>query len=64
MSDQPENTAAKAENIAEEIITPAAPRSMSARLRAYFLTGIFVTAPVAITLYLAYLFFTDVFHSH
>ena len=42
------------------IVAPAQPRSFSARLRAYFLTGIFVTAPVTITLYLAYIFFSAV----
>jgi uncharacterized membrane protein len=31
---------------------------MGAKLRRYFLTGIFVTAPISITLYIAYVFFS------
>lgn len=42
------------------IVAPAQPRSLTARLRAYFLTGVFVTAPVTITLYLAYVFFSAI----
>lgn len=46
------------ENPTEKIIMPAKEKSMGDRLRGYFLTGIFVTAPIGITLYIAYAFFT------
>ncbi len=35
-------------------------RSLGARFRGYFLAGILVTAPISITLYLTYMFFTAV----
>src|ERR1700760_2143099 len=39
-------------------VTPAAPRGFTARLRNYFLTGLIVAGPVAITLYLTWWFVT------
>src|ERR1700743_2325650 len=39
-------------------LPPAAPRGFTARLRNYFLTGLIVAGPVAITLYLAWWFVT------
>ncbi len=39
---------------------PAKKMTLSARLRAYFLAGILVTAPISITLYLAWLFISFV----
>lgn len=47
---------------AEEHATIIAPANRTAgdRLRGYFLTGIFVTAPVTITLYIAYAVFTAI----
>ena len=44
--------------IDEPIIAPAPQKTAGSRLRTYFLTGIFVTAPIGITLYIAYLFFS------
>ncbi len=44
----------------EDIISPAPQRGLGARIRTYFLTGIFVTAPVTITLYIAYVFFSAI----
>ncbi len=41
-----------------DIIAPAKKKTMGERLRGYFLTGVFVTAPIVITLYIAYAFFT------
>ncbi|MEM1019363.1 MAG: hypothetical protein AAGJ09_02605, partial [Pseudomonadota bacterium] len=35
-------------------------RSLSARLRTYFLTGIVVAAPISITIYLTWLFVVSV----
>lgn len=60
MTDTTPNTPETPHHEDPVIVAPAAPRSFSARLRAYFLTGIFVTAPVTITLYLAYIFFSAV----
>lgn len=42
----------------ENIIVPAPSRSLTARLRSNFLTGIFVTAPIVITFYIAFVFFS------
>src|SRR3984885_9319673 len=39
-------------------LPPAAPRGFTARLRNYFLTGLIVAGPVAITLYLTWWFVT------
>src|ERR1700759_4596324 len=39
-------------------VPPAAPRGFTARLRNYFLTGLVVAGPVAITLYLTWWFVT------
>lgn len=39
-----------------ETVEPPLRRSLGGRLRAYFLAGIIITAPIAITLYLAWLF--------
>lgn len=44
---------------ATPIIAPAS-RSAGDRIRGYFFTGIFVTAPVTITLYIAYAFFAAI----
>ncbi|WP_373086089.1 DUF502 domain-containing protein [Sneathiella sp.] len=40
------------------LVEPAPKASLFARLRTYFLTGIVVTAPIAITIYLIYIFVT------
>jgi uncharacterized membrane protein len=42
----------------EDIIAPQPSKTMGVKIRGYFLTGIFVTAPVTITLYIAYKFFS------
>ena len=65
MSEMPPETDQNADSAPDHgdervIVAPAQPRSFSARMRAYFLTGIFVTAPVTITLYLAYIFFSAI----
>ena len=39
---------------------PLTKRSFSGRLRGYFITGILVTAPISITIYLTYLFLTAI----
>jgi uncharacterized membrane protein len=38
------------------LVQPAQKTSLTARLRAYFLAGVLVTAPIAITVYLAWIF--------
>lgn len=42
------------------LVEPAQKAGLFARLRTYFLTGIVVTAPIAITIYLTYVFVTFV----
>lgn len=41
-----------------DIIAPAKKKTTGERIRSYFVTGVFVTAPIAITLYIAFAFFT------
>lgn len=54
----------KSENIGNEAVSDDSRQSFSsgfvARLRRYFLTGILVTAPISITIYLTYIFLTFV----
>jgi len=47
------------ENISPEILKPAThKKTLMGRVRGYFLAGIVVTAPISITIYLTYIFFT------
>jgi len=52
------NSGAQENDQAQRPLKAAAKLTLGARLRAYFLAGILVTAPVGITLYLAWLFVT------
>lgn len=62
MTEQQNNTheASLIENAEDQAQAHTPNRSFSARIRTYFLTGIFVTAPVTITLYIAYIFFSGI----
>lgn len=44
------------DDVTSILVEPAPKRGVLARLRNYFLTGIVVTAPIAITIYLTYVF--------
>lgn len=43
-----------------EIVEPPAKKGLMVRLRAYFMAGVLITAPISITVYLAWLFITYV----
>ena len=45
-------------NVPTAELPPVAPRGFSARLRNYFLTGLIVAGPIAITIYLTWWFVT------
>jgi uncharacterized membrane protein len=48
----------QAEGPSLRVVEPAGPPSLVARLRAYFLTGVIVTAPITITFFLVWQFLT------